>query len=119
MIYPYKCTACSHEFDVIKAVADIDRRESCPLCKCESVRFISRTHFYGASDWHGEEYNPGLGCVVKSNKHKREICKARGLEEIGTTPADDIHKMEEAATRENIERHTSQARDRAVSWMNS
>lgn len=29
------------------------------------------------------EYNPGLGCVVKSEYHKKELLKERNLVEVG------------------------------------
>jgi putative FmdB family regulatory protein len=119
MIYPYRCKSCSTEFEIIKAVADLDREETCPKCSCIGERYIAQTHFYGASDWQGERYNPGLGCVVKSNKHIKEICKQRGLEEVGNTSPETLHKMEDTARAEKIKRHQTEARDKAVAWMNN
>jgi hypothetical protein len=29
------------------------------------------------------EYNPGLGCVVKNKYHREELCKEKGLKEVG------------------------------------
>jgi hypothetical protein len=94
MIYVYTCPTCKKNIDVVKGVAEIDREE---LCECGAVleRLISRTFFYGADDWHGDEYHPGLGCVVKSRKHANQIARARGLEELGTEPLDKIHSAEE------------------------
>lgn len=118
MIYPYRCSSCDHEFEVIKAVADIDRVELCPKCFGEGVRYISTTHFYGASDWHGATYNPGLGCVVESKKHQRQIMRDRGLEEIGTTPPEFLEKMERSATAEKKKKQEDDFVERAKAWMN-
>lgn len=119
MIYPYRCNGCGEEFEVIKAVADIDRQELCPKCSSVGVRYISTTHFYGASDWHGPEYNPGLGCIVESNKHKRQILKERGLEEIGTTSAETLHKMQDRARAEKEQKAINQAREETRAWLNN
>ena len=81
--YPYECPACQETWEVSKRLSDIDLPESCPNCQTAGNRYISRTHFYGASDWDKAEFNPGLGCVVKNKQHRAEICKRRGLVEIG------------------------------------
>lgn len=85
MIYPYRCP-CGNEFEVIKHSKIIDRVEVCPNCghNCtKENRYISRTSFYGASDWDSAEYNPGLGCVTRNKLHRDRIAKDRGLIEIG------------------------------------
>lgn len=89
--YEYQCRDCSVSFDVIKAISQLDEIESCTHCLSQSTyRTISRTHFYGASDWDTAGYNPGLGMYVKSNKHARAVAQARGLTEVGTEPAEKI-----------------------------
>jgi putative FmdB family regulatory protein len=92
VIYPYKCVACAHHWEVIKPVKDIDRNESCPNCKnVQTERYISRTHFYGA-EVEDAEYNPGLGCIVKNKKHRADIVKRNGLIEVGNECPDKIDK---------------------------
>lgn len=102
MTYEYECTQCGAIFDVIKSVKDMDRNETCPKCgEFGQRQFIpSRVHLSGTSVQHAE-YNPGLGQIVKNKYHRSEICKRKGLIEIGNdykTP-DNIHKETEA-TRE-------------------
>jgi putative FmdB family regulatory protein len=93
LVYQYNCPGCRHRFDVVKPVKDIDRVESCERCGAESKReFVPRiSHFIGTKVQHAE-YNPGLGCVVRNKDHRRDLCKARGLEEIGNEKVDSVHK---------------------------
>lgn len=37
MIYAYRCTACSHDFEVVKRLAEIDRVETCPVCQSDET----------------------------------------------------------------------------------
>lgn len=103
--YPYRCSdpACGHTFEVCKPLAQINDTERCEKCKAPAERYISRTHFYGASDWDKAEFNPGLGCVTKNAKHRREIAKRMGLEEAGNTPASDIIKHADQSRNRRIE----------------
>lgn len=94
--YPYFCTKCELEFEVIKSIKDYDSEESCIQCSKVSNRRIGLVNFNGASDWK-PEYNPALGCVVKSKSHQREILsrykgEGRELIEVGNEPVENIHK---------------------------
>ena len=94
MIYPYRCN-CGKEFEVIKSSKIIDRVEKCPHCghNCtKENRFISRTHFYGASDWDNAEWNPAFGKVIRNKKHRDAEAKRLGLEEVGNTDLSKYHK---------------------------
>lgn len=104
MIYPYRCAACSATFEVIKAVAEIDNPEVCIKCSSPAERYIARTHFYGASDWDKAEYNPGLGMVTRNAKHRRDVAKARGLEEVGNESAETMHKHFDSQREEKYKR---------------
>jgi hypothetical protein len=91
---------------VIKSVRDIDRNENCPECGEFAVRqFVpKRVHFSGTSVQNAE-YNPGLGCVVKDKYHRQELCKRKGLVEVGNDfkSGDSMQKhfdSERAAKRE-------------------
>ncbi len=90
--YEYACPA-GHREDVIKSMAELDREEACTTCGQVSARQLVRTHIHGsAGDWNRQEFNPGLGCYTKSNKHARDIAKSRGMEEVGTEKLGTIHK---------------------------
>ncbi len=100
MIYPYLCKSCGNDFNVIKSVKDIDNQE---LCKCggEAVRYISRTHFYGAKV-EDAEYNPAFGCIVKSAKHRKDLAKRLNVEEVGNEPVEKIHEHYEKQLEKDL-----------------
>lgn len=92
MIYPYQCRPCGHKFEVIKSVKHLDEPESCPSCKsADTLRYIARTYFYGARV-EDAEWNPGLGEIVKSSRHRAELAKRKGLVEVGNESLDNIHR---------------------------
>lgn len=97
--YEYRCRD-DHRWDVIKRMADIDTIESCPRCGDTGYRQIARVNFNGASDWNRTEWNHGLGCYTSGSRDVARICKERGLEEVGTTPAETLHKMSDTAREE-------------------
>ena len=102
MIYPYRCP-CGNEFEVIKHSKNIDDVEKCPDCKhncTKENRYISRGSFYGAADWDNAEYNPALGCVTKNAKHRAQIAKSKGLEEVGNADLNKYHKELDAANQQ-------------------
>jgi putative FmdB family regulatory protein len=104
--YPYRCITCQHPFEIVKRVAEIDNPESCPECGNPADRYISRTHFYGAGDWDKAEWNPGLGCVTKGARHRKEMARQRGMEEVGNDyrSPDTLHVEKERSREEKRER---------------
>lgn len=107
--YEYSCRDCENSFDVIKSIANLDDTEACPSCySLHTNRTISRTHFYGASDWDTSHYNHGLGMWCKSNKHAQREARNRGLLEVGNEPA---AKMLEAQEKD-LQKEEDQSFDR-------
>lgn len=105
LIYPYNCTSCSHKFEVIKPLSEIDRREACPTCSSlETARYIARTHFYGASDWDKAEWNPAFGQIVRNASHRRQLARERGMEELGNEPVENVHKHFETEKKRQLEK---------------
>lgn len=103
MIYPYRCDGCQFEFDVVKSVSEFDREESCEKCQGHATRqFNARVHFIGTKVQHAE-YNPGLGCVVKNKRHREELCKRKGLTEVGNESPDRIYTENEKQRESNRE----------------
>lgn len=84
MTYAYQCISCRKKFDVVKLVKDMDINEYCPKCGEPAERKFLPENIYiaGAKVTHAE-YNPGLGCVVKNERHKKDILKEKGLVEVG------------------------------------
>lgn len=108
MIYPYECPQCTHQFEVIKCVADMELPEKCPKCDTISTRYIALTHFYGASDWDKSEYNPGMGIVTRNSKHRAREAKARGLVELGNEDLGKLQKENEKRFAEEGEKASKQ-----------
>lgn len=109
MIYGYTCPSCSKTFDVIKRVSEYDKEEKC-VCGSIAKRSFApqRIHLYGTAVVE-QEYNPGLGCIVKNKAHKKEILKAKGLEEIGNEKPETIHKHYEKVREEKREKAWQEA----------
>jgi putative FmdB family regulatory protein len=80
--YPYQCLECAKFHDVIKPMSECAKVEHCPTCKSEMERIFTPLHFIGTSV-ENAEYNPGLGKVTKSKKHRAELAKQMGVHEIG------------------------------------
>jgi len=92
--YPYVCPNCDHSFDVIKRMKFIDSTEKCRKCGTH----LDKNHRKIATQTFRDEkveditWDMALGCYVKSNKHRRQIAKSRGLEEVGNEPLDNMIK---------------------------
>ena len=94
-MYPYRCS-CKHEFDVLSKPSEIDIiKINCPSCDKilpSKFRQISkRGSFYGAAV-EDSEFCMAMGCIVRNNKHRLEIAKSRGFEEIGNEKPETVHK---------------------------
>jgi len=106
--YRYKCPSCEYTFDVHKAVSDIDSLEKCDSCGRGGIegqsRVIESRQFFGEKP---DEpfYSIPLGKMVSSKKQMRDIAKAKGWEEVGTT---NIDKHIESLDKEREDK--SQAR---------
>lgn len=110
MIYEYRCGKGCAPFDVVKSYRHMEDPEHCPKCGELSTRqFVpSKIHLVGTQVTHAE-YNPGLGCIVKSKAHKRDLMKAKGLEEVGNASVESIHKHFDTNREEKIDRAYDEA----------
>lgn len=107
--YEYACKPCGHRFDVIKPMARYDWPEACAKCGLEAERLISATSIDStAGDWNRIEFNPALGQWTKGWGQARKIAKARGMEEVGNEPVENLHK---AAERQRVETREKRWRD--------
>lgn len=104
MIYLYSCGKCQTEFDVIKPLAEIDNPEFCPGCKRKGKReFAPRAIYLNKTSVHHPEYNPGLGCVVKNERHKKYLMQSKGLVEVGNDYGSG-EKMQEKFEKDRAEK---------------
>lgn len=115
MKFDYGCKTCGRSFTI-----DSDKEPdlpACPVSVCGSAKTMrmikekrsrSRVKIKTCNitimggKIEDAEYNPGLGCVTKSKRHREEICKAKGLYEIGNDykSPDDIHNSNDKALAE-------------------
>jgi len=99
LIYPYACPNCDRRFDVVKHHSFHKEAEQCPNCETIADRVYGG---HAIKTMFRSEYNPGLGCVVKNDKHKRDLCKEKGLVEVGNESKDSMHKYAEKTLKNNL-----------------
>ena len=101
--YPYYCVSCGRNEDIIKSMRDAAREEICPQCEITMNRIWVAPELSGASVQEAE-YNPALGCVTKNKRHRTEIAKRKGLQEIGNdySSADSYGKHMDATLRDKL-----------------
>lgn len=111
--YEYRCPR-GHEWDVVKRIADIDEVERCASCDFMGERQVTLpSGTIGASDWNSQTFNPALGCFTKSDRHARQIAKAKGYEEVGNEKPEVIHKhFDDQKTREREQRWADADREK-------
>jgi putative FmdB family regulatory protein len=110
MIYPY-LSQCGHRFEVIKSLSEIDREEPCPSCGKPAERQIGlcRIDKEAAGGWNQQQWAPALGQWVKSTKEARQLARSRGMEEVGSEPVENLHKMAEKTQAERREQRWREA----------
>lgn len=105
LIYDYECTACKHQFEVIKSVKEYDNPEHCEKCQGVGRRVLSaKVGIHGASDWDTAHYSPAFGKVVKNNLEARRLAKERGWVEVGNENVERIHSHYDKQKEEKQER---------------
>lgn len=103
--YDYRCETHG-EYDEIVSIKEYTGKDPCPKCGVVGSRIISsKIHFIGASV-ESPEYNPGLGCVVKNKKDREEICKQRGLVEIGNEKKSALKADADSIKKHNQKKNT-------------
>lgn len=107
-IYEYKCEACDVVFDVAKPMSESSTPEAC-TCGKVAVKQIARFSFSGAGDWNNQTMHPALGCYVKSDAEARKIAKSRGMEEVGNTSPEALHKYHDKVREDRREQYWNDA----------
>jgi putative FmdB family regulatory protein len=93
--YDYKCADCSHPFEVVKSMSQLDEMESCPSClaSCDKrCRLITKgKEFFGEKP--DEPYfSSALGKWVKGKKDESKQAKERGWIEVGNQSVEKTEK---------------------------
>lgn len=95
--YDFNCEKCDLDFEVIKSIKLYDTEERCPTCGNVAIRkYTCNIHFTGTKI-EDAEYNPGLGKITKSKRHREELAKRLGAVEIGNEKPQTIHKHFDSA----------------------
>lgn len=92
MTYVYRCSACGHQFDVIKSVVDIDRPENCENCSCSAERiFVPNANKPMKTSVKDAYFDYGLGKVVKNERDKKDTLKQRDIIEVGSEKSEESY----------------------------
>lgn len=78
-LYEYECQMCSTAFDAMRSM---EHRETaqCPSCKRMASQMIT---FPKTIDCILEPvYDEGLGQMITSSKHRKEVMRSKGIEEL-------------------------------------
>lgn len=89
--YLYRCTRCGVKSEIVKSMHDSSREEICGECNITLDRVYTSFQILGAKV-QDAEFNTGLGCVVKSTRHRKELAERRGLIEIGNETPETSHR---------------------------
>lgn len=117
--YAFICPKCDTSFDEIRNISDYDKSADTPCPRCKNIcgsadRDLSgqRNYFIGEKV-ESAEYNPGLGCVVRSKKDRDEKAKIKGLVEIGNDfkSGDDHHDHFEKVREKEQEKKWEDPKD--------
>jgi Zn ribbon nucleic-acid-binding protein len=96
MRYPYFCTQCDAEYEIVKSLDDIDRVENCDCGHAMSRKISPKIMFKNEKVAENQTYfHPALGCMVNSNTQAQRIAKERGLVEIGNDKQDALRPKNE------------------------
>lgn len=105
-LYESFCEKCNKQYDYFMDIKEYvaTRPLKCPDCKKVGYRiFCGQVTFIGEKV-ESAEYSPALGMIVKNKKHREEICKAKGLIEVGNENPDKIHDKLEKERAEKREK---------------
>lgn len=95
---------------MVKRADDYARPENCSGCGVEARReFVPQRIYFSGTKVEEAEYNPGLGCIVRGKKEREEICKVKGLQEIGNEPIASVNKHYDKAREDKFEKSWAEA----------
>lgn len=91
-IYDYMCDECGLGFEVVESIKVYTGKATCTACGKDARRvFTCNVHFTGTKI-EDAEFNPGLGKITKSKRHRDELAKRMDVVEVGNEKPETIHK---------------------------
>jgi putative FmdB family regulatory protein len=91
VMHLYMCKDCDHQFDDLtdfSAGEHFEDLRECPKCKSTNSKWVPMARIDRFSEQF-PYYDRGLGVMLTSKQHRRDICKQRGL-----TPVDGDWNVE-------------------------
>lgn len=89
--YVYQCTSCGARSEIVKSIRLASQEEICDKCQITLDRVYTTFQILGARVEHAE-FNPGLGCVTRNSRERKEIAARKGLIEVGNETPDTLFK---------------------------
>ncbi len=92
VMHLYMCKDCDHQFDDLTDFSlgqHFEDKRECPKCKSKNSKWVPTARIDRFSEQF-PYFDRGLGVMLTSKQHRREVCKQRGL-----TPVDgdwDVEK---------------------------
>lgn len=114
MIYPYTCTSCAKNFEIVKPLSRIDDTEICTDCGKAAIRVLAKSASFSrsaAADWDNAHYNPALGKTVRNNSEANKIAKSMGMTAMGDEPLEKVHKKFDTERQQKIDRSYDDVND--------
>ena len=104
-IYDWICDKCDLEFETVQSIKEYDGNEKCVKCGKLARRIYTHCNFhFTGTKIEDAEFNPGLGKITKSKRHREEIAKQLGAIEVGTEKPDTIHKHFDSSRQEKLKK---------------
>jgi len=104
-IYDWFCDECSLEFETVESIKTYNGHKTCDQCGKPTRRIYThcKFHFTGTKI-EDAEFNPGLGQITKSKRHREELAKKLGVVEIGNEDPNKIHKHFDSSREEKLKK---------------
>lgn len=103
--YDFFCDTCQLEEEIIQSIKEYTGHWTCPQCGKPGRRSFKYCSFnFIGTKIEDAEFNPGLGQITKSKRHRDEIAKKMGVVEVGNENPDKLHREFDRARDEKLKK---------------
>jgi putative FmdB family regulatory protein len=104
-IYDFFCEKCDLEAEIVQSIKDYDGNWTCTSCGNPGRRIYKYCSFhFTGTKIENAEFNPGLGKITKSKRHRDELAKKMGVIEVGNESPDKIHKHFDSTREDKLKK---------------
>lgn len=92
--YDWLCEKCDLEFETVESIREYTGCKTCDQCGNPTRRIFKNCSFhFTGTKIEDAEFNPGLGQITKSKRHREELAKKLNVVEIGNDhkSTDSLH----------------------------